>query len=132
MRAQFPQSSLADLYDPLTMPPALVKAHPALDVAVDAAYSKRGWRNNAERVAILFERYQAITSLLPAPAPARKRRAAGDGLSRTQRISMTASPRSSAATTPGQTAARCASSGAVRVFPSRIQTIGGPCRETLR
>ncbi len=26
-RAQFPQSSLADLYDPLTMPPALVKAH---------------------------------------------------------------------------------------------------------
>ncbi|MDE2382926.1 MAG: class I SAM-dependent DNA methyltransferase, partial [Xanthomonadaceae bacterium] len=36
-RAQFPGSTLADLYDPLTMPPALVKAHAALDKAVDAA-----------------------------------------------------------------------------------------------
>jgi hypothetical protein len=73
-RAQFPQSSLADLYDPLTMPPALVKAHQVLDTAVDAAYGKRGLRNDAERVAFLFERYQAITSLLPAEdKPARKR-----------------------------------------------------------
>lgn len=68
-RAQFPQSSLADLYDPLTMPPALVKAHQALDAAVDAAYGRRSLRNDAERVAFLFERYQAITSLLPAAAP---------------------------------------------------------------
>jgi hypothetical protein len=68
-RAQFPQSSLADLYDPLTMPPALVKAHQALDAAVDAAYGRRSFRNDAERVAFLFERYQTITSLLPAAAP---------------------------------------------------------------
>jgi hypothetical protein len=74
-RAQFPQSSLADLYDPLTMPPALVKAHQVLDAAVDAAYGKRNFRNDAERVAFLFERYQAITSLLPAPAAAGRRRA---------------------------------------------------------
>jgi len=33
-------SSLTDLYDPLTMPPALVKAHQALDRAVDACYRK--------------------------------------------------------------------------------------------
>jgi hypothetical protein len=73
-RAQFPQSSLADLYDPLTMPPALVAAHQALDAAVDAAYGRRSFRNDAERVAFLFERYQAITSLLPAAdKPARKR-----------------------------------------------------------
>lgn len=73
-RAQFPQSSLADLYDPLTMPPALVKAHQVLDAAVDAAYGRRNFRNDAERVAFLFERYQAITSLLPAAStPARKR-----------------------------------------------------------
>lgn len=39
-RAQFPDASLADLYDPLTMPPALLKAHQALDKAVDAAYGK--------------------------------------------------------------------------------------------
>jgi hypothetical protein len=73
-RAQFPQSSLADLYDPLTMPPALVRAHQVLDAAVDTAYGRRNFRNDAERVAFLFERYQAITSLLPAAStPARKR-----------------------------------------------------------
>lgn len=73
-RAQFPQSSLADLYDLLTMPPALVAAHQALDGAVDAAYGRRNFRNDAERVAFLFGRYQAITSLLPsAEKPARKR-----------------------------------------------------------
>ena len=75
-RAQFPQSSLADLYDPLTMPPTLVAAHQALDAAVDAAYGRRNFRNDAERVAFLFEHYQAITSLLPlAEKPARKRTA---------------------------------------------------------
>jgi hypothetical protein len=40
-RATFPDSSLADLYDPLTMPPALVKTHQKLDAAADAAYGKR-------------------------------------------------------------------------------------------
>ena len=69
-RAQFPGSSLADLYDPLTMPPALLKAHQKLDAAVDSAYAlvggKKTWKNDAERVAFLFERYQHLTSLLPA------------------------------------------------------------------
>ncbi len=65
-RAQFPDSTLADLYDPLAMPPELVRAHQALDRAVDAAYSKKNFASEAERVACLFERYQAITSLLPA------------------------------------------------------------------
>jgi len=64
-RAQFPQSSLADLYDPLTMPPALVKAHQALDRAVDACYRKATFASDAQRVEFLFERYQQLTSLLP-------------------------------------------------------------------
>ncbi|NCT68127.1 MAG: class I SAM-dependent DNA methyltransferase [Rhodanobacteraceae bacterium] len=81
-RAQFPDATLADLYDPLTMPPALVKAHQALDRAVDAAYvaaEKAAGRkapklgSDAERVAFLFERYQALTSLLPAAKPKRAR-----------------------------------------------------------
>ncbi|MEJ7673673.1 MAG: type IIL restriction-modification enzyme MmeI [Chitinophagaceae bacterium] len=38
VRAKFPESSLADLYDPNTMPPELVKAHQALDKAVDLCY----------------------------------------------------------------------------------------------
>lgn len=76
-RAQSAGATLADLYDPLTMPMALLKAHQKLDAAVDAAYvsqgGKRTWRSDAERVAFLFERYAALTSLLPAPAAAGKR-----------------------------------------------------------
>lgn len=37
-RLEFPESSLADLYDPRTMPPALVRAHADLDKAVDKLY----------------------------------------------------------------------------------------------
>jgi hypothetical protein len=71
-RAQFASSSLADLYDPLTMPPALLKAHQKLDTVVDAAYQpsggKKTYASDAERVAFLFDLYQRITSLLPATA----------------------------------------------------------------
>ena len=63
-RAKFPASTLADLYDPLTMPPELVKAHQALDKAVDAAYGRTGFKTEAERVAFLFERYQQLTAPL--------------------------------------------------------------------
>ncbi len=82
-RAQFPDATLADLYDPLTMPPVLVKAHAALDKAVDAAYAaaeKAAGRKppklatDAERVAFLFQRYQALTSLLPAAKAKKARR----------------------------------------------------------
>lgn len=60
VRTQFPGSTLADLYDPLTMPPALVKAHQVLDKAVDAAYGVKKFPNEAARVAFLFERYEAL------------------------------------------------------------------------
>jgi hypothetical protein len=77
-RAQFADASLADLYDPLTMPPALLKAHQKLDAAVDAAYQpsggKKSYASDAERVAFLFELYQRITSLLPAPAVKKTRK----------------------------------------------------------
>jgi hypothetical protein len=71
-RAAHPQASLADLYDPLTMPANLLKAHQALDKAVDAAYGYKGASTDAARVAFLFERYQAITSLLPSAAKVKK------------------------------------------------------------
>jgi len=84
-RAQFAGSSLADLYDPLTMPPALLKAHQRLDAAVDKAYQLAGgpksYAGDAERVAFLFTLYQRITSLLPVAGgkPARARKAGGKG-----------------------------------------------------
>ena len=74
-------ASLADLYDPLTMPPALLKAHQKLDAAVDKAYEasggKKSYKSDAERVAFLFERYQRLTSLLPTDQGKPKRRAKG-------------------------------------------------------
>jgi len=84
-RTEFPGASLADLYDPLTMPHALVKAHHKLDAAVDTAYGKRNFRNDAERVAFLFELYRKYTTLLPAggtPAAKSSRPAARRATSR--------------------------------------------------
>jgi hypothetical protein len=75
-RAKHPQATLADLYDPLTMPPELVKAHQTLDRAVDAAYGKTTFKTEAERVAYLFERYQQLTAPLAMTAkPVRKGKA---------------------------------------------------------
>lgn len=62
VRASFPDSSLADLYNPLTMPPALVKAHNELDKAVDAAYSKQNFSTEAKRMEFLFELYEKYTA----------------------------------------------------------------------
>jgi hypothetical protein len=87
-RAKFPMSSLADLYDPLTMPAELVGAHQALDRAVDAAYmatlpdgfTKPKFATDLDRVAFLFSLYEHYTSglgLAPAPVtrkPARAKR----------------------------------------------------------
>jgi len=60
-RAAFPDASLADLYDPDSMPPGLAKAHQKLDRLVEKAYGK-SFESDAERVAFLFERYQALTA----------------------------------------------------------------------
>lgn len=62
VRASFPNSSLADLYNPLTMPPALVKAHNELDKAVDLAYSKQNFSTEAKRMEFLFELYEKYTA----------------------------------------------------------------------
>lgn len=61
-RAEFPNSSLADLYDPLTMPPALVKAHNELDKAVDLAYRPQPFTSDANRMEFLFELYEKYTA----------------------------------------------------------------------
>lgn len=61
VRASFPDSSLADLYDPLTMPPALVKAHQALDKAVDLCYRPQAFPNETGRIEYLFSLYNEYT-----------------------------------------------------------------------
>ena len=61
-RLQFPESSLADLYDPNTMPPVLVKAHQTLDKAVDQCYRSQPFTSEAKRIEYLFELYDKYTS----------------------------------------------------------------------
>ena len=59
-RALYPDSSLADLYDPLTMPPELRKAHAANDAAVMKAYGYAPTMTEPEIVADLMRRYQEL------------------------------------------------------------------------
>lgn len=63
-RKQFPNSSLADLYDPLAMPPALMKAHQALDKAVDAAYRSAPFTSDSQRMEFLFDLYNKYNATL--------------------------------------------------------------------
>jgi hypothetical protein len=63
-RALFTESSLADLYDPITMPPQLVKAHNELDKAVDLAYRPQPFTTEANRMVFLFDLYEKYTAQL--------------------------------------------------------------------
>jgi hypothetical protein len=62
-RALFPDSTLAELYNPSTIPLKLVKAHQKLDKAVEAAYG-RSFADDSQRVAHLFELYQKLSGEL--------------------------------------------------------------------
>ncbi|MCK5862012.1 MAG: class I SAM-dependent DNA methyltransferase, partial [Candidatus Hydrogenedentes bacterium] len=59
-------STLADLYDPLYMPAPLLKAHQALDRAVDRCYRKEKFTTERERVKYLFQLYEQLTAPLAA------------------------------------------------------------------
>jgi hypothetical protein len=62
VRLSFPNSSLADLYNPLTMPPTLTKAHNELDKAVDLSYRSTPFASEANRMVYLFELYEKYTA----------------------------------------------------------------------
>ncbi|WP_017293315.1 DNA methyltransferase [Geminocystis herdmanii] len=64
IRTQYPDSSLADLYDRLTMPRDLLKAHQALDKAVDLCYTKQTFSSELNRIEFLFNLYENITAPL--------------------------------------------------------------------
>jgi calcineurin-like phosphoesterase family protein len=74
VRAKFPESSLVDLYDPLTMPPELVKAHNELDKAVDICYRAQPFVNDGNRIEYLFGLYNEYTEpLIPKKKTKRKK-----------------------------------------------------------
>jgi hypothetical protein len=64
VRAEFAESSLADLYDPLAMPPKLMKAHQDLDKAVDLCYRPQAFTNERSRIEFLFDLYEQYTAPL--------------------------------------------------------------------
>lgn len=72
-RAQFPGESLAALYDPATMPPALARAHQVLDRAVDRCYRPQPFATELARLEFLFGLYQQLSAPVLG-APARKGR----------------------------------------------------------
>ncbi len=59
-RALYPDCSLADLYDELTMPPELRKAHQQNDLAVMNAYGFNKKITESECVAELMKLYQKM------------------------------------------------------------------------
>ena len=61
IRAKYPDSSLADLYDELTMPTDLRKAHAENDRAVMEAYGFKPKMSEDEIVTELFKMYEKLT-----------------------------------------------------------------------
>jgi hypothetical protein len=74
IRCRYSDSTLADLYDPDTMPPDLRKAHRALDEAVDRLYRKEPFQSDRERVEHLFKLYEHMTAPMLAAATQTKDR----------------------------------------------------------
>jgi hypothetical protein len=68
VRSAHPKATLADLYDPLHMPPPLARAHHVLDRAVDRCYRKAPFASDLTRFEFLFARYQTLVAGEPADA----------------------------------------------------------------
>jgi hypothetical protein len=66
-RMAHPDASLADLYDPISMPADLTKAHARLDRAVDKCYRSQPFANERNRIEFLFKAYQRISGPLLSP-----------------------------------------------------------------
>ena len=74
-RAKYTEATLADLYDPNTMPKELLEAHRKTDEAVDAAYGSRRFKTDLERLEFLFDLYRQYTDPLTQLAEKETRRA---------------------------------------------------------
>ncbi len=78
-RANHPEATLADLYDPDLMPPDLRKAHQALDRSVDKLYRRSGFASERERVEHLLGLYEKMIAPVTAKAKPKRRRRVSSG-----------------------------------------------------
>ena len=62
IRKKYSDSTLADMYDPDTMPPDLKKIHDGLDRAVEKLYRKEPFKSDEDRLDFLLEEYQKMIS----------------------------------------------------------------------
>ncbi len=72
-RTRYPESTLADLYDPLTMPPDLQSAHAELDRAVERCYRPAAFSSEFDQLEYLFALYSEYVAPLAAPQRRRRR-----------------------------------------------------------
>ncbi len=61
IRHQFMDISLFDLYDSMSMPPVLKKAHKKLDKTIDKLYRKKSFVDDYDRIKFLFDLYLEYT-----------------------------------------------------------------------
>lgn len=73
-RANHPDATLADLYDPDLMPADLRKAHQTLDRAVDGLYRRARFTSERERVEHLFALYEQFQAPLGVEAIGKRKR----------------------------------------------------------
>jgi hypothetical protein len=74
-KAHVTPATLADLYDPIAMPAPLLRAHQALDRAVDRCYRREPFASDRDRIEYLFALYEKLTTPLVAEAkPTRRKR----------------------------------------------------------
>ena len=78
-RADHPNATLADLYDPDLVPPNLRRAHQALDHAVDRLYRRTGFVSERDRVEHLFMLYEKMRAPLEIAAQGKTKRRRGIG-----------------------------------------------------
>jgi hypothetical protein len=73
-RAEFPDATLADLYDPLAMPKPLRDAHATLDRAVDRCYRAQPFPDERRRFEFLFAMWERLNNPLTASTTKKKPR----------------------------------------------------------
>ncbi len=65
-RERYPDMTLAQMYDPDTMPKPLQEAHAALDVSVDRLYQTKPFADDEQRLQLLFKLYAQLVAQKPA------------------------------------------------------------------
>ena len=59
-RAKHPSKTMAQLYNPTTMPKGLLQAHQELDTAIEQCYRLQPFKNDTERLEYLFKQYEEM------------------------------------------------------------------------